>query len=85
MKKTFLGTISLLILILSIGVACTTTTSTHKSKEVTAVASFTATSTAQNATESGPSLHDLKTIDELKEQFNKDFGKTRLILLFSPT
>lgn len=83
MKKTFLGTISLL-LILSIGLACTTT-STHKSKVVTAVASPTATSTAQNATESGPSLHDLKTIDELKEQFNKDFGKTRLILLFSPT
>jgi len=85
MKKTFLGTISLLILILSIGLACTATTSTQKSEVVTAIASPTATSTAQNATETGPVLHDLKTIDELKEQFNKDVGKTRLILLFSPT
>jgi len=30
-------------------------------------------------------LKDLQSIETLREQFNHDFGKTRLILFFSPT
>ena len=32
-----------------------------------------------------PSLSDLRGVDELKDLFNKDAGKARLILLVSPT
>jgi hypothetical protein len=32
-----------------------------------------------------PALSDLKSVDELKTLFNQDRGKTRLVLLLSPT
>lgn len=32
-----------------------------------------------------PTLSDLKSVDELKALFNQDRGKTRLVLLLSPT
>ena len=32
-----------------------------------------------------PSLSDLRGVDELKDLFNKDGGKVRLVLLVSPT
>ena len=32
-----------------------------------------------------PTLSDLKSVDELKTQFNQDRGKPRLVLLLSPT
>jgi hypothetical protein len=30
-------------------------------------------------------VQDLQGVDELKTMFNRDFGKTRLVLLLSPT
>ena len=32
-----------------------------------------------------PSLTDIQTVDILREQFNQDVGRPRLILLVSPT
>jgi hypothetical protein len=32
-----------------------------------------------------PTLADLQSVDELRVQFNRDAGKTRLLLLLSPT
>ena len=64
---------------------------THQETEIstaTATTTATATATAKPTSEkSGPetTLQDLETIEDLKAKFNEDFGKTRLILLFSPT
>tara|TARA_B110000014_G_scaffold263128_1_gene258922 strand:+ start:333 stop:551 length:219 start_codon:yes stop_codon:yes gene_type:complete len=58
---------------------------THQETEISTA---TATATAKPTSEkSGPetTLQDLETIEDLKAKFNEDFGKTRLILLFSPT
>ena len=30
-------------------------------------------------------LHDLRALDDLKAQFNRDAGKVRIVLLLSPT
>ncbi len=32
-----------------------------------------------------PALHDLKSFAELRERFNNDRGKLRIVLLLSPT
>jgi hypothetical protein len=32
-----------------------------------------------------PEMHDLKSIEHFKSQFNADTGKRRLLLLLSPT
>jgi hypothetical protein len=32
-----------------------------------------------------PSIQELRTIEGLKDSFNEDFGKARLVLLLSPT
>ena len=66
----------------------TATTTATTTATATATATTTATATAKPTSEkSGPetTLQDLETIEDLKAKFNEDFGKTRLILLFSPT
>jgi hypothetical protein len=35
--------------------------------------------------EARPALEDLKSLDELRQVFNHDAGKIRLVLLLSPT
>jgi hypothetical protein len=41
---------------------------------------------APNVTGKGTAaLHELRSVSELKAQFNRDQGKVRLILLLSPT
>jgi hypothetical protein len=37
------------------------------------------------ATKSESSIHELSTIESLKDAFNQDDGKARLVLLLSPT
>jgi hypothetical protein len=32
-----------------------------------------------------PKLHDISSVDELEEAFERDAGKPRLVLLLSPT
>ena len=39
----------------------------------------------RSAEKAPPVLEELKTVDQLKEQFNSDKGKKRLLLLLSPT
>jgi hypothetical protein len=34
---------------------------------------------------SKPVLHDLRNVEQLKAQFNRDAGKARVVLLLSPT
>jgi hypothetical protein len=39
----------------------------------------------RHSTNTTTTLHDLSSVDVLRAQFNQDAGKTRLILLLSPT
>lgn len=41
--------------------------------------------TAHSAGENEAKMKNLKSVDELKAQFNADAGKRRLLLLLSPT
>ncbi|SVD50533.1 uncharacterized protein METZ01_LOCUS403387 [marine metagenome] len=84
MQKLLWVTVSIVVLLFSLLVAC----SEKETHQETATAIATATATAKPTSEkSGPetTLRDLETIEDLKAKFNEDFGKTRLILLFSPT
>ena len=52
----------------------------------TAVAAFPLPhSTSLAAPSERPALSDLQEVDELRVAFNRDAGKTRLVLLLSPT
>jgi len=42
-------------------------------------------STAGGATAASPKVTELRSVAELKDRFNEDAGKVRLILLISPT
>ncbi len=44
-----------------------------------------AASTEPSASTQGPALNDLSSVAPLRSAFNADEGKTRLILLLSPT
>lgn len=53
---------------------------------VAAVASMMfAPASAQENAKDQPTMKDLESVDDLREQFNADSGKRRLILLLSPT
>jgi hypothetical protein len=49
-----------------------------------AVAALVPTARCSTRAEGSP-LRDLKSLDELREAFNRDAGKPRLVLLLSPT
>jgi hypothetical protein len=100
MRKLLWVTISSIILLFPLLIACSeketsqeneisTTTATSKPKPTSEKSSTTtATSKPKPTSEKSSSetaLRNLETIDDLKSKFNEDFGKTRLILLFSPT
>jgi len=51
---------------------------------ITGVACAFGAATAFGADKETPVLEDLKSLDELKTQFNADKGKRRLLLLLSP-
>ena len=94
MRKLLWVTISSIILLFPLLIACseketsqeneisTTTATSEKSSTTTATSKPKPTSEKSS---SETTLKNLETIDDLKSKFNEDFGKTRLILLFSPT
>ena len=84
MRKLLWVTISSIILLFPLLIAC----SEKETSQENEISTTTATSKPKPASEKSSSettLKNLETIDDLKSKFNEDFGKTRLILLFSPT
>ena len=90
MQKPLWVTIAITIVLSSLLVACSEKGTTQETEisttTVTATVTTTVTATATSEKSSHQTtLKDVETIEDLKAKFNEDFGKTRLILLFSPT
>ena len=94
MQKPLWVTIAITIVLSSRLVACSekgtqqeteiSTATVTATVTTTVTATVTATATSEKSSHQ-TTLKDLETIEDLKAKFNEDFGKTRLILLFSPT
>lgn len=82
MRKLLWVTISSIILLFPLLIACSEKETSQENEISTTTATSKPTSEKSS---SETALKNLETIDDLKSKFNEDFGKARLILLFSPT
>ena len=84
MRKLLWVTISSIILLFPLLIACSEK-ETSQENEISTTTAISKPKPTSEKSSSETTLKNLETIDDLKSKFNEDFGKTRLILLFSPT